>query len=196
MRMSQEEKERSHGRIVEGAARLLRVHGIEGTSVADVMAQAGMTIGGFYKHFDSKDALVSAALRSAFETVPARVDGELVATEPARALAEYRALYLSMDHVRSPGIGCPVATLSGDVGRAPPELKVAFGAGVRRIVERIAGCLRGSEARRRAKATREFAMMVGAVMIARASDPDTARDVLAACRPAANSDNRPRTVST
>ncbi len=177
MRVSQKEKERSHQRIVEGAARLIRERGIETTSVSDVMTDAGMTIGGFYKHFDSKDALAEAALRSAFDEMIGVMTSRLGAEA---ALADYQSFYLSEGHVGSPGIGCPVAALSGDVARGPASLKAEFGAGVRRTIATLVDSMPGTADERVAAATRRLALLAGAVLIARASDPDTGRAVLSA----------------
>ena len=182
MRVSQEEKDRSHARIVASAARLVRQHGVEGASVNDVMKDAGLTHGGFYKHFGSKDALLIAALDTAFAEIETMLGPALAGDAAAAGSADFHAFYLSDGHVASPAIGCPVAALSGDIGRAAAPLKAGFGAGVKRIIGLLARRTPGSEHARRVRATRQFAMMAGAVMIARASDPETARDVLAACR--------------
>lgn len=177
MRMSQEEKTRSHTRIVASASQVLREKGLDGASVADVMQHAGMTHGGFYKHFGSKDALVERALEGAFdEFVAALGEGDAGA-----AFAAYRALYLSREHMAEPARGCPVAALGTEVARGPAALKASFGAGVRRIVDAVARSRRGSAAARRTAALREFSMLVGAMVIARASDPELADQVLAAC---------------
>jgi TetR/AcrR family transcriptional repressor of nem operon len=178
MRMSQQEKEKSHARIVESAAQLLRERGLEGASVGEVMKAAGMTHGGFYKHFDSKEALVAAAIDAAF----AEFTNALERGEPDEAVAAYRARYLSDGHKNHPGIGCPVAAVGEEIGRAPDGLKAAFGKGVRRIVAALARVMKGSAQAKEAAAFREFSMLVGAMVIARASDPETARAVLAACR--------------
>lgn len=178
MRMSQQEKEKSHARIVASASRLLRERGLEGASVDDVMKTAGMTHGGFYKHFESKEALVTAAIDAAFaEFIDALEHGE-----PHEAVAAYRARYLSDGHKTHPGIGCPVAALGEEIGRAPDGLKAAFGKGVRRTVAALARVKTGSLRAKEAAAFREFSMLVGAMVIARASDPETARAVLSACK--------------
>ena len=101
----------------------MRERGIEATSVSDVMADAGMTNGGFYKHFDSKDALVTAALRAAFDDMIAIMDARLDAPD---VLPAYQDFYLSKGHVAAPGAGCPVAALSGDVARAPEALNAGY----------------------------------------------------------------------
>src|SRR5262249_41242681 len=114
MRMSQEEKEKSHGRIVASASRLLRERGLAGASVGDVMKAAGMTHGGFYKHFDSKQALVEAAMGAAF----AEFTDALERGDPQQAVAAYRARYLSDGHKNHPGLACPVAAVGQEIGRA------------------------------------------------------------------------------
>ena len=175
MRMSQAEKDKSHARIVDSAARLLRERGVDGASVGDVMKDAGLTHGGFYKHFANKDALVESALDAAFATFTAM----LTSDQPDPAAA-FRELYLSDKHVQNPGRGCPVAAIGQDVARGPEQLKVAFGRGVNEIVGAIAETMDGSPEVRRVAAIQQFSMLVGAVVIARASDRDTADDVLSA----------------
>lgn len=182
MRMSLEEKTRSHARIVASAARLARMHGVEGASVADVMRDAAMTHGGFYKHFASKDAMLEAALDHAFTETAQRLDPDLAPAEAAARSAAFLSFYLSDLHLRTPEHGCPIATLGIDVARGTASLKQRFGAGVRRIIGLLARGTTGSDHTRRARATRDLALMVGAAIIARASDPETAALVLAACR--------------
>ena len=155
----------------------MRERGLEGASVGDVMKAAGMTHGGFYKHFESKEALVEAAIDAAFAEF-----ADALERGPDEAVAAYRALYLSDDHKNHPGFGCPVATVGQEIGRTQDRLKSAFGAGVRRIVAALARVRKGSAQAKEVAAYREFSMLVGAMVIARASDPETAHDVLAACR--------------
>ena len=185
MRVSRAEKERSRARIVDSASRLLRERGIEGASVADVMSDAGLTHGGFYRHFATKDELVRAALDSAFRQVADRLDRADSPSDgeaQARHLMEFERSYLSDAHVAAAGYGCPVAALAGDVSRAGEEVRGTFGQGVRRVVSGMANLLSGTRAQRQTRAWRQLAMMAGAVAIARASDPETAAEVLAACR--------------
>lgn len=187
MRVSQAEKEKSRTRIIDSAARLLRERGLEGTSVADVMSDAGMTHGGFYRHFDTKDAMVRAALDSAFSQMIDllnETDGSSHGANVNGDPAAFEQLYLSDAHVASPGSGCPVAALAGDVGRTREDVRETFAQGVRRIVSGMANQFAGSRGQRQARAWRQLAMMAGAVAIARASDPQTASEVLAACRQA------------
>lgn len=182
MRVSQAEKERSRERILDGAARMIRERGVEGASVADIMNGAGLTHGGFYRHFKTKDDLVAAALDQAFGELLATLDcGETGAPTDA-AVQAFVARYLSEGHVAHPGFGCPIPTLAGEIGRAPDPVRRRFADGVRRLVDTLGKGFRGSAAQRRARACRQVAMMAGAVMIARAGDAALADEVLAACR--------------
>ena len=192
MRASKEEKDRSHARIVESASRLVRERGIDSTSVADVMGDAGMTHGGFYRHFDTKEALLAAALESAFDQILSLLETQPGDAMPRASVPEYQAHYLSKAHVDAPGIGCPLASLGADVARGSEALKCVFGAGVARTITTLAKDTSGSKAERRAIAARELALMVGAVTIARAADAATARIVLDACKDAI-ANGRPNT---
>ncbi len=178
MRMSQEDKELSHARIVASASRLVREKGLEGASVAEVMKDAGMTHGGFYKHFDNKDELIAAALGAAFSEFSAALE----TGDPRTAFAAYRRRYLSREHMSNPGLGCPAAALGAEVARESKHLKAAFGDGARRLVDAVARGLKGSPAARRKAAFREISMLVGAIIVARASDGELAAEILAACR--------------
>jgi TetR/AcrR family transcriptional repressor of nem operon len=182
MRVSQEEKERTHEKIVASAARLLRERGIDSTSVADVMTDVGLTHGGFYRHFATKDDMVSAAIDSAFDQVLAMLADSREPGSEAPSSEIFAGVYLSNGHVGHPGKGCPVAALSTDVARAPERVRERFSAGVKRLVQALAAVGKGGVVQRRARAYRQLAMMAGAVMIARSSDEETAAEILAACR--------------
>ena len=182
MRVSREEMRKSHERIVKGAARLVRQKGIDTTSVAEVMADAGLTNGGFYRHFDTKEAMIAAALGSAFDELLAVAEHTYETLGIEKAAAGYENFYLSDAHVNDAGNGCPIAALAGDVARSPAAVKSEFGSGVRRMSETFARAMREKGHDAQATAVRRLAMMAGAVMIARASDPETAKMVLAACR--------------
>ena len=183
MRVSREEMRRSHERIVGEAARLFRERGIENSSVAEVMEAAGLTHGGFYRHFEAKHGLVAAAMNSAFRQVEDMINANLRDTDADAAIARYRSYYLSDAHLGQSGSACPVATLAGEIARASPDTRAEFGSGVRRILRALSNFHPGKGRKQReAEATREFALLVGAAVIARACDPDTAKTVLAACR--------------
>ncbi len=179
MRVSRAAKAESREKIVAAAARRLRAVGVEGASVADVMADAGMTHGGFYRHFADKDALVAAAVAAAFVEFTEGLAADVERGDPA-AVTMFIDRYLSEGHVTHPEFGCPVPAAGADIARGGPAARQAFGAGAAAMIDAMAAALPGP--RRRARAWRQFAMMAGAVLIARASDPATAGEVLAAVR--------------
>lgn len=184
MRMSKTAAAATRVRIVEAASRLLRERGIEATSIADVMAVAGMTHGGFYKHFRSKDELVTAALSAAFAGHADRFDRRREQQGARAALDAYVGEYLSPGHVAHPGMGCPVAALGADAGRGSAVVSAAFARGVEDIIARYAGSAPpgADPAESRSAAIRRLVAMVGAVVVARGVGPGALADeVLAAC---------------
>lgn len=182
MRVTQQDMEVGHRRIVEGASRLLRERGVRDTSVADAMSEAGMTHGGFYRHFQTKDDLVIEALRQAFDEFVQPLEQRQQFETPEAVAAEYRSLYLSEQHLENPGQGCPMPALGSEIARAKDAVKSEFAAGVQRLIAAMALTKEGTAGERTAAAAREIAMLAGAVLIARACDAPTARAVLDACR--------------
>ena len=182
MRVSQSAMDKTHKRILESASRLIRKRGIEGTSVNDVMKKAHLTHGGFYRHFDSKESLVSAALEDAFNEVVNAIEECYGRQGLKNGSEQYYQHYLSEGHVKHPELGCPIAALSMDVARANPPIKSAFTVGVERAIQKLAQAGNGTAEENRAAAFRQLSMMAGAVMIARAADAKTASAVLAACK--------------
>ena len=115
MRMSKEAMARHHDEIVTAASRMLRERGIEGTSVADLMQAAGLTHGGFYRHFDSKEALVAEAAQSIYDNLVQGLATKAEKMSEVEAVADYVGKYLTRYHVSHPGAGCVMAALG--VGR-------------------------------------------------------------------------------
>lgn len=181
MRVSQAEMDKSHQKIVEGASRLMREHGIETTSVNDVMSKAGMTHGGFYRHFDSKEALVRAALESAFDEVVRMMEEAYRTLGVKKGAKEYVGYYLSEGHLKHPELGCPVAALGVDVTRASPAIKETFSQGFNRAIDMLSQAGDGSEHENKAAAIRKLSMLAGALMIARATNATTSKEVMSAC---------------
>lgn len=183
MRKSRQETAESRRRIVQAAARLYREKGFEGVAVQDVMQAAGMTHGGFYRHFPSKEALIAAAMTDAFED---RIPPVAVEGDPADValLRQYVDLYLSGDHLDHPALGCPVAAVGSEAPHLGGEVSRTFHEGMERMVRRLAVAFPGTEEQRRAEALRVLASLVGAVVIARAvgSSSSLRDDVLAAVR--------------
>lgn len=183
MRMSRKDMARHHDEIVAAAARMLRQRGIEGTSVADLMKSAGMTHGGFYRHFDTKDALVAEASEAAFAGMLDSIDANFEKLGPADGLKRYVSRYLSSVHVKQAGAGCPIAALGADAGRSSGAVRKTFAERIRAQIGKLSAGIGGAEAERQAKAARLLATLVGAVVIARAAGGGkVAGEVLAACR--------------
>lgn len=184
MRVSRQEMEHCHRRIVEGASRLMRERGVRGTSVADAMKEAEMTHGGFYRHFASKEELTAAALAKAFEDFSGPLELRQRIEPPQSVVEEFKALYLSDEHVQDPGHGCPMPILSGEIAREGLELRAVFGAGIRSIIAALVSGLPPGPGDRQSRAALQLCTLVGAVALARASDNNTARLLLDAARAA------------
>jgi len=172
-------KEITHERIVETAARAIRRSGYGGTSVADIMKEAGLTHGGFYAHFPSRDAMLAeAADRAGAEAVAVSMR-VTAAAPPKRALQALLSAYLSKAHLEGIETGCPVAALGSEMPRQAPEVRRAA---TRRIKEMIDVVARQSPdwgqpgAHEHALVT--VATMVGALLLARAVDDPKLSDAL------------------
>jgi TetR/AcrR family transcriptional regulator, transcriptional repressor for nem operon len=185
MRVTQQEMDASHERIVEGAARLFRERGVRSTSVADAMNAAGLTHGGFYRHFKTKDDLVVESLRLAFDSFASPLESRQQDEPAERVAAEFKALYLSDEHVANPALGCPMPALGGELARESAQIKAEFSAGLKRVLDALAPCYAGTDPERQDAAARELAMLVGAVVLARASDGAMGSRLLDACRASA-----------
>lgn len=162
-RVSQEQARLNRQRVVEVAASLFRERGLHGVGVADIMAAAGLTHGGFYGQFANKDALAGEAFDCALDRDRRGDFGTLVAE------------YLSSEHVGAPGSGCPIAALASDVAREAPDSAVRhrFTQGVRRFAELIGSLLPPSSAKRRhQRALATLSTLVGALVLARAVDDE------------------------
>ncbi len=168
MRVSKETVADHRKKILASASKMLRERGIGGASVADVMQSAGLTHGGFYRHFPSKEALVADATTATFDAL-LKMLGEWRARDgqPA-ALLKYVNEYLSPHHVDRPEIGCPIAAYGAEVGRENAEAREAFNKGSDRLLQWIADGLACAEAERQERAGELLSLMVGAVVTARA----------------------------
>ncbi|NMO49936.1 TetR/AcrR family transcriptional regulator [Actinoplanes sp. TBRC 11911] len=137
-RVSQAQARENRRQIVETAARLFRERGVPAVSVADVMAEVGLTHGGFYKHFASKDALVTEAIGQAYKEQIAHVESFGRTGDPA-ALQAVLDDYLSISHRDDPGTGCPSTGFGADVARTPDDAtaREAYAQGVERYAGRL-----------------------------------------------------------
>ena len=172
-------KEATHERIVEAAARAIRRSGYGGTGVADIMQDAGLTHGGFYAHFASREAMLAEAADRAGAEGVAAVARIAAAAPPQRARQALLRAYLSKAHVEGVETGCAVAALGSEMPRQAPEVRRAA---TRRIKEMINLVARQSPdwgqpgAHQRALVT--VATMVGALVLARAVDDPRLSDAL------------------
>ena len=174
MKVTREQAAANRSRILEAAGRLFRERGFEGVSVAEVMHAAGLTHGGFYGHFRSKDDLIAQTL--------ANLTGRGQATD--QDLVAYAASYLAPEHWQDVAGGCAVAALGVEAGRGAPEARAAMTAGLRRQIGVLSRTAPGeTAAARRQSAIASWAAMVGAVVLARMSDdPALSEDVVASTR--------------
>jgi TetR/AcrR family transcriptional repressor of nem operon len=176
---SQVEKQRTHQRIVEIAAKRLREEGLEGVGVADLMKEAGLTVGGFYKHFASRDELVTEAMDAAFGSWEKRL-AEKGATPADVKAKDYVASYLSTRHRDDPGDGCAFAALNSELARSDPKTREIATERMRRNIAGMTGRLSDRDAvAARGKAILVLCAMAGAVSFARvASDPALSEEIL------------------
>lgn len=175
MGTSQEQKARSRQAIVQAAARLFRERGIEQVSVAQIMDAAGMTHGGFPRHFANKQELVKEALASAAD--------EQTAWDTFEAFAN---AYLTQQHRNHPDSGCVFATLGGEVSRAPAETRHVLS---ERIERQIAAF--GDDPDAQAEALARWSTLIGAMVLARLMERDDLSDqIIAAARQSVGLSNR------
>jgi TetR/AcrR family transcriptional regulator, transcriptional repressor for nem operon len=181
MRVSREQAAENRERIVRVAAKLFRERGFDGIGVADLMKAAGLTHGGFYGNFASKDDLVAEASGRALEEL-AQYWSTVIEKAPESAFATIVDRYLSEGHRDAPGQGCLVAALGSDLRRQARPVRRAVTDGVNAFIGQLMQVIPGkSKAARRRRALTDFAAMVGAVTIARAvDDPALSKDVLGA----------------
>ena len=157
----------THRRVVEIAARRFRAEGIDAVGVASLMADAGLTHGGFYAHFESKEALVKEAVIAALQSSAAAQPDDGAAT--AFDLRAYIEDYLSPAHRDRPATGCALASLAPEVARRPRPTRNAFGKESKRLIGNIAAALpkRGAPDQAVEAAYGLFAQMMGALQLSR-----------------------------
>ena len=178
---AQSRKQATHERIVEVATRAIRRSGYAGTGVADIMKEAGLTHGGFYAHFASRDALLAeAGDRAGAESVAlaARV---AAAAPPGQALQAMLAAYLSPAHIAAIEVGCPVSALGSEMPRQAPEVRRAATIHIKEMIDLFARQMPNwgqPEAHVQAMAT--VCAMIGATILARAVDEPALSDALCA----------------
>jgi TetR/AcrR family transcriptional repressor of nem operon len=177
MKVSREQAAKNRERILETAARLFRERGFDGIGVADLMKAAGLTHGGFYGHFKSKEELMALASERAL--AESNENWTRAAAEGEAALGRMVQNYLSPRHRDAPGRGCVVAALATDAARQPMPVRQALTQGVRHHVESLEAMVPGkTRAAKREKALAVYAGMVGALALARAVDDEVLSEAL------------------
>jgi len=167
-------KARTRQRILDEAARVMRECGTESIGVASLMKRVGLTHGGFYAHFDSREALVQAVIAEMFTDSTQRMQPLWQQPDPAERLNTLIDYYLSETHRDSPAEGCPMPALVSEVGHLPDEAKAIFTQGVASMLKRLSELLTELGLRdAEALASSLLAEMVGALALARAC-PDKA----------------------
>jgi len=177
VRYGKEHKQATRRRIIERAGRRFKRDGIDGSGIATLMADAGLTNGAFYAHFASKEELVATAVTDQLRNQRAN----LSVLAPGRAgVEQYVRAYLSVAHRDNPDDGCPSAALLDEIGRCPDATKRAYTDGLLAMVDDIAARLAPQDPpSARAKALSVFALLVGTLQLSRAlADPQLADEVL------------------
>lgn len=167
MRVTREQADATRERIVDTAARLFREKGYDGIGVADLMQASGLTHGGFYKHFDSKEDLMAAACARALDRSVEAWGKLLERGDPLEAIAE---AYLSTRHRDHPGAvgACMIAAGGPDISRLKPAVRKAVTSGVEQQLRMLADLLPGrTQAARRRKALATYTGMLGALLLSR-----------------------------
>ena len=180
MKVTKAKAQENRAHIVEIASTLFREHGFDGVGVADLMAAAGFTHGGFYKHFRSKADLMAEAAASGFSQSEAKTRGF--------DRVEFFKSYLSREHRDTRSDGCTMAALCGDAARQPEALKATFAAGIESLLATLecegAALSEVDQREARAKTIDMIAHAIGAVVLSRACPDDSplADEILEVCR--------------
>ena len=179
MGYSKAQKARTHKHIVAIASKRFREKGLAGFGIAELMKEAGLTVGGFYKHFDSRDDLVAEAVSSAFGGWQRRVD----AAKSSGLPVSYEKLiddYLNEAHRDNPGTGCAFSALAPEIARSDKRTRGVASEQIRNDIQLIAALLPGKDQRTaRSKAILTFSALIGAMSLARAvSDEALSREIL------------------
>jgi TetR/AcrR family transcriptional repressor of nem operon len=184
MRYSREHKLETHARIVKRASVRLREKGAHGVGVADLMKDAGLTHGGFYAHFDSREALVIEAFAYAMDRSTERWRKLSEQTPPDKRFAAIVNAYLSAVHRDDPGHGCAVPSLGSEIARESPKTRKAFAAKLEQMIGMLAEQIPGlppKAARKQAMAA--LGTMMGTLVMARiAGNGELSDEILAAGR--------------
>jgi TetR/AcrR family transcriptional regulator, transcriptional repressor for nem operon len=180
MRKSRQEAAETRQRIVEAASTEFRGNGIESTGLADLMTAAGLTHGGFYKHFDSKEQVVEESIALGIESMVESWRRTLSAARPHRGLRTAIKEYLSVNHRENLATGCPFSALGCEMARSGDGVRDSATTGFLKMIDLIAGQLNGMmPAAARKEALWMMSAMIGAVTMARVvTNPELSASIL------------------
>jgi len=184
MRYPVEQKAETHERIIDAAARSFREHGSEGQGVARLMKDVGLTHGGFYRHFESKEDLYVDAIARGFQEAADRLVGAAARAPQGQQLRTIIEHYLSVEHLEDPGGGCVLSTLAAEIARQRPAVRARINAAMKSYRERLLPFLPGKDdAEKRRQFIVLFPAMAGVLMTARAmTDPAASKEILSVAR--------------
>jgi len=188
MRRSVEEKAETRNQIVRTAGRMIRGRGLAETGVAEVMAEAGLTHGGFYRHFESKEALAAAAVESAFDHMRGRLVAITAKAPPGKGMAALIDTYLTEAHRDRPDQGCVMASVGMEAQRAGGVVQDAYETGIARLLALFTAQIKAPTRRQQEdRAQAVLSMLVGGLLLARAlkHDPAGSQRALKTARDAA-----------
>lgn len=186
MRYSKDHKEKTRKRILEAASLLFREKGYDGVGVDAIMNQAGLTAGGFYSHFDSKEALFAEALGNAYDSRSKSLQAGLKSSGDVEPLQNLIYGYLSRTHRDMTAEGCIFPTLTTDVVRGGDETRARYEKRLRKFISTIETQLPEGDSPEKDRAIAILVQLIGGVMMARAvKDEKLSGDILKACRQAA-----------
>ncbi len=168
MRYQADHAEQTRALVLSIAAAEIRTHGPNGVSVAGIMKRAGLTHGGFYAHFDSKDDLLAAAVGEMFSKSAALAKAMVAQHQGFERLRIFVRAYVSRSHRDNPEQGCALTTLANDIARANPIVREAFDGGAKRLADRLAAMIPDSIPDRVELGQALLSEMVGAVSLSRA----------------------------
>jgi TetR/AcrR family transcriptional repressor of nem operon len=185
MNRKKDQRQQTHEQILEAARRLFRQDGYKPTRIEQIMDSIGLTVGGFYNHFGSKDELFREVVET---TASAAVSaGEKGKSDPAERTRRFAKRYLSTEHRDNPAGGCLLPSLSAEIARADESVRSAYTRFVTRSIDKLAESMAPGDSRSASKrAWAVLALSVGGLLLARAvNDEEISRVILAACREAA-----------
>lgn len=189
-------RERTRLRILDHAFQLFNRHGYNGVGIDDIMAAAGLTRGGFYAHFASKEDLLAAVTTYApFKLGVGLRDSSKPKSSaaPSNWTQGFIGNYLRLEHCEGPENGCNMPAVTPDVARAGPKVREAYSRNIRGLARNLARDIKASPSESRSRALAAIALCVGGVMLGRAVDDKRLRnEILTACRNAAGREIEPK----